>query len=372
MPDIVCLLGPMLSDPTLTKVRKYLKNIADSASHKGMGNVYFVEMSQQTGSLGLGIDYHPTVAQHKKNGMELTEYIKSLKSWKINPLVLNANVDGIKHIQLEFNTPVHDTLNTFSGFTVNGDDTQYTISNIYSDTTNSKIVYIILQQSMHVGEKISLSYTPGTLESIDSVPVTAINSLPVQNNLTDTKITRGTTNADGTIVTMICNKNIKENSSIDGLTLTDSRGILAIDSFSIVKTQLTLYLEDIITKADSVFASYSGTGLYGMDDIPLNTFSKLVIKNISKYTGISMPMQNSLNIYPNPNHTGVFYYSIDKSMFSKKAAIEIIGSNGIIIEKQMLTATDGQLDLNGKISKGVYFFRITLGDSVIRKTVIVE
>jgi Carbohydrate esterase 2 N-terminal/GDSL-like Lipase/Acylhydrolase family/Secretion system C-terminal sorting domain len=372
MPDILCLLGPMLSDPALTKVRKYLKYIADSASRKGMGNVYFFEMSQQTGSLGLGIDYHPTVAQHKKNGMELTDYIKSLKSWKIYPLVINANVDGTKHILLEFNTPVQDSLNTFSGFTVNGDGTQYTISSIYTDTANAKIVHIILQQSMVVGEKILLSYTPGTLESIDSVPVSAINSLPVQNNLTDTKITRGTTNADGTSVTLICNKNIKENSGIDGLTLVDSHGILAIDSFSIVKMQLILYLENTIIKADSVFASYTGTGLYGADGIPLGAFSKLVIKNISKYTGISMPVQNFTYIYPNPNHTGVFYYSIDKSMFSKKAAIEIIGSNGIIIERQMLTAADGQLDLNGKLSKGVYFFRITSGDSVIRKTIVLE
>jgi hypothetical protein len=81
-PDILCLLGPMLSDPNLTKVRNYLKFIAESANKKAKGDVYFFELSQQTGSLGIGIDYHPTVAQHKKNAQELTEYIKSLKSWK--------------------------------------------------------------------------------------------------------------------------------------------------------------------------------------------------------------------------------------------------------------------------------------------------
>jgi hypothetical protein len=82
MPDIICLLGPMLSDSALINVRKYLKYIADVANRKGKGNVYFFEMSQQTGSAGIGIDYHPTVAQHIKNGKELTEYIKMLKGWE--------------------------------------------------------------------------------------------------------------------------------------------------------------------------------------------------------------------------------------------------------------------------------------------------
>jgi len=82
MPDILCLVGPMLSDSTLKRVRSYVKFIAGSATKKGKGNVYFFEMSQQTGDQGIGIDYHPTVAQHKKNGLELTEYIRSLKGWK--------------------------------------------------------------------------------------------------------------------------------------------------------------------------------------------------------------------------------------------------------------------------------------------------
>jgi hypothetical protein len=371
-PDILCLLGPMLSDPTLTKVRKYLKNIADSADRKGMGNVTFFEISQQTGTLGLGIDYHPTVAQHKKNGMELTNYIKSLKNWKITPLLINATVDGIKHIRLEFNTPVHDTLNTFLGFTVIGDNSPYTIGSIYSDTTDNKIIHILLQQRLVVGEKIILSYAPGTLESVDSISVSAINSLTVQNNLTFTKITQGTTNADGTRVTLTCNKNIKKNSNIDGLTITDSHGIVTIDSFRIGNTQLILYLKDTITKADSVFASYSGTGLYGVDEIPLSNFSKLVIKNSSTYSSISMNVQNSLSLYPNPNHTGVFYYSIDKSGVPKNAAVEVIGSNGIVVFKQMLSATDGEFALNGNLSKGVYFFKFTIGDSVIIKSILLD
>jgi len=84
-PDILCLLGPMLSNPTLSKVRGCLKTIVEIANKEGKGNVYFFEMSQRTGSLG--IDYHPTVDQHIKNATELTDYISKLKGWKVAPSV---------------------------------------------------------------------------------------------------------------------------------------------------------------------------------------------------------------------------------------------------------------------------------------------
>jgi hypothetical protein len=85
MPDIVCLLGPMMSGTSLIKIREYLKYIVSVANRKGKGNVYFFEMSQQTGDLGIGIDYHPTVAQHRKSAQELTGFIKKIKGWELAP-----------------------------------------------------------------------------------------------------------------------------------------------------------------------------------------------------------------------------------------------------------------------------------------------
>ena len=81
--DILCLLGPMLEGNDLNRVRRYLHFIVDIANKKNHGKVYFFEMSQQTGSLGIGVDSHPTVAQHKKNASELVKYIAVLKGWKI-------------------------------------------------------------------------------------------------------------------------------------------------------------------------------------------------------------------------------------------------------------------------------------------------
>jgi lysophospholipase L1-like esterase len=82
-PQIVCLLGPMMNGDVLNEVRGYLKYIVDTANDKGRGSVTFFEMSPQTGDLGIGIDSHPTVAQHQKNAAELTAYLSDLMGWEV-------------------------------------------------------------------------------------------------------------------------------------------------------------------------------------------------------------------------------------------------------------------------------------------------
>ena len=81
-PRIVCLLGSMMNGDVLEEVRGYLKYIVETANDKGNGSVTFFEMSLQTGDLGIGIDSHPTVAQHQKNAAELTEYLSALMGWQ--------------------------------------------------------------------------------------------------------------------------------------------------------------------------------------------------------------------------------------------------------------------------------------------------
>ncbi|WP_291860110.1 SGNH/GDSL hydrolase family protein [Marinilabilia sp.] len=82
-PRIVCLLGSMMSGKVLDEVRGYVQFIARTANRKGMGPVTFFEMSAQTGDLGIGVDTHPTVAQHQKNAAELTAYLAELMDWEV-------------------------------------------------------------------------------------------------------------------------------------------------------------------------------------------------------------------------------------------------------------------------------------------------
>ena len=51
-----------------------------------------------------------------------------------------------------------------------------------------------------------------------------------------------------------------------------------------------------IAKSDSVFASYNGSNIYGTDEISLDNFSKLIIKNASRVTEIPKNVENKLNV----------------------------------------------------------------------------
>jgi len=92
--DILVLLGPMLADPSLSIVRKCLHTVVAAANKKKNGKVYFFEMSQQ-GNV-FGVDYHPTVSQHYKNALELTNYIKQIKGWPIDTTALNTATINVK------------------------------------------------------------------------------------------------------------------------------------------------------------------------------------------------------------------------------------------------------------------------------------
>jgi len=183
-PEIVCLLGSMMSGETLSEVRTYLQFIADSAGNRGKGNVSFCEMSTQ-GAFGYGVDYHPTVPQHEKNAAELTDYLKSLMNWKIHPLIKKAETLAENHIRIEFNTAVYDPEDSYAGFSLYDEADAFAISQVYRDTNSQSLVHILLDENLTHEDIIYLAYTPGTIESQDSIGLARLNGFPIENTLTE-------------------------------------------------------------------------------------------------------------------------------------------------------------------------------------------
>lgn len=70
---IVLLTGPMLHGKALEDVKDVFDRLAADADH-----LYRFDMSEQTGELGYGADYHPSKAQAAKNAAELTAYLKTI------------------------------------------------------------------------------------------------------------------------------------------------------------------------------------------------------------------------------------------------------------------------------------------------------
>lgn len=78
---LVLLSGSMLTGKSLQDVRNAMDKVAAEMNSDGDKEVYRFDMSPQTGSLGMGADYHPSMRQHQKMASELTEYLRKLMNW---------------------------------------------------------------------------------------------------------------------------------------------------------------------------------------------------------------------------------------------------------------------------------------------------
>ena len=89
---VVLVNGPMLSDywpndangkplPSLTKVRRHLRNVAAQAKAKGFASVTVLDLAPNSPERGYGADWHPNRAQQALNGQELTAHLKKTLGW---------------------------------------------------------------------------------------------------------------------------------------------------------------------------------------------------------------------------------------------------------------------------------------------------
>jgi lysophospholipase L1-like esterase len=183
--DILVLLGPMLSDPSLSTVRRCLNLVVDSANKRNNGKVYFFEMSQQ--GTNYGIDYHPVVSQHLKNGLELTKYIKQIKGWAIAPVILNADILKANEIIINLNTEVIASGNEIKGFTVYVGGKRAGIKSVSANSKDRTKLHIILSDYIKINQAVSLSYTPGKIRSKDGLTLGKISDLMIINKLAESK-----------------------------------------------------------------------------------------------------------------------------------------------------------------------------------------
>jgi lysophospholipase L1-like esterase len=78
---IYCALGPLLYDPNLTTARDYITTVVNQRTAAGDTKLHFIEFPQQTGALGYGEDWHPSVAQHAAMAQQLINQIKADLGW---------------------------------------------------------------------------------------------------------------------------------------------------------------------------------------------------------------------------------------------------------------------------------------------------
>jgi lysophospholipase L1-like esterase len=356
--DILCLLGPMLGGTDLFRVRKYLNFIVDSANSKNIGKVFFFEMSQQTGNLGIGSDYHPTVAQHLKNAKELINYISILKGWQIEPDLVLTNLKYADEIVLEFNTDLQDITGNFEGFTVNQENTNISVSKVTPNAIDKSKVHIVLATSLSPGKKISISYSKGTIEAINNIKLENISSMNIGNSLTVTNLTNAITDQNGGKVTLSFNKTMLKPLNLEGLLLFDSQNIvLSLTQYKLNSKNIELYLKNKIFAGDTVFLNIS-PGFYSNDKVELIPVSKYQIKNNSILTSIKDNQKSRVTFYPNPTHNRIVNYNIEEN-FSGNIIADLFDLNGKLIDSRVLKSPAGTIDFrNNQIKNGNYIIKI--------------
>lgn len=78
---LVLLTGSMMNGKPLEDVKKAMDTVVGEMNSLGDKEVYRFDMSPQTGSLGIGANYHPSMRQHQKMASELTAFLRKLMKW---------------------------------------------------------------------------------------------------------------------------------------------------------------------------------------------------------------------------------------------------------------------------------------------------
>ena len=78
---IVFLCGSMLNGKELETAKQILDEVTAEANKAGDKEVYRFNFTPQTGELGYGNDWHPSLQQHKKMATELVAYLRALMHW---------------------------------------------------------------------------------------------------------------------------------------------------------------------------------------------------------------------------------------------------------------------------------------------------
>lgn len=78
---IVLLTGAMLNGTALSDVKNTLDSLCEKMNSDGDKNIYRFDFSPQTGDLGYGADFHPSMIQHQKMALELTAFLKNIMNW---------------------------------------------------------------------------------------------------------------------------------------------------------------------------------------------------------------------------------------------------------------------------------------------------
>ncbi len=356
---IVYLTGPMMNSANTKKVTDAVQGIFHELNDPKLS---LFQMSIQTGEFGFGGDYHPTVAQHWKNALELVNYLKGITGWPTAPYFANARVavDGMSVLvnvteALADDPPVGGTEILADGVPIE------CLSASLSGVDDHRLI-ITLSKRIREGQDVRISYKNGEIRSYEQVRLLPFYDEAVSNPVIETQIVSAAVNADGNIISCLFNKRIAEIQPDSFLLLADGDTINSVSSVALNPEndhEVEMAADKKIFEYQTINLDLFGGAVTSSDGIMNDAVMDFPVSNNSLIN--SVPGANTADtfvVFPNPAGDR---FMITGSKTENIQRIELYDGTGRLVAKFRVDP-GGSYDMAG-LAAGIYYCRIFLKDA---------
>jgi len=137
---------------------------------------------------------------------------------------------------------------------------------------------------------------------------------------------------------------------------------------------LYISLKKKIQGSDVISISYRNGSIKTTYGLALVPFTNSIVDNVFDTVSTKIydsKLDNAFTVFPNPNNTGEFFYTIDNSIIKENINIEVVASNGNIIYEQKVSGFNGTITINNA-STGCYFIHLRNNEYFINKPILIQ
>ncbi|HYW94766.1 MAG TPA: SGNH/GDSL hydrolase family protein, partial [Bacteroidales bacterium] len=326
-------------------------------------------MSGQTGDLGFGGDYHPTVAQHRENALELVDYLEGLTGWPTAPYYKSARVaaDGMS-VQVEVSEPLGEIPHN-GGIQVILDGVPAECTSATLSDNNDDTFIVTLAKRIHQDQKVRISYRNGGIMSKNLIRLLPFYNKEAVNPVIETFIISASVHSEGTKISTLFNKRITEIEPdsftlfIDGEEITPATDI----TFIIDNTnEIVMDLNDQIFDDQTIMLGLLVGAVTGFDGVINDVTANYPVENYSIISNTNVSESgDAIKVFPNPV-TDRFCIAGSKATSIKH--IGIYDGHGRLVAKYK-SGPEGSYNVAG-LARGVYFCRIYFKDNKEKVTTV--
>lgn len=223
--------------------------------------------------------------QTSADGGELASFGPTLDETLTPVYVAATTSTNGKVISVECNKKLADTSISLSDFIVKVNGINNGITQAGLNTSLTTLNLTLANQIISSTDVISISYQPGSLQTTDSLFVTAFNQKPVTNKVIVPAFISASTGSNGATLEIEFNQLMADPSGTESDFIVTVNGIRnAVVSAQLLSTngrKVILSLSSVICSGDVVSVSYTPGSLVSSIEVPVHSFTSSVTNNSS-------------------------------------------------------------------------------------------